>query len=150
MLVLFFQVRPFTISSSGPVQGAMVGSPQTVQCTVSTDGMDFDSIMITWMGPGRDTITSDSRVTIISTTSSGNTYTSSIQFSYLMEGDEGIYTCNVITSTGINESELVVIETLTGKYNPPSTNSLAVKVCFHEVKATIPKELISGTAKSKC
>ena len=37
-----------------------------------------------------------SRVTISPTTSSGNNYTSSLQFTYLMEGDEGMYTCNVM------------------------------------------------------
>ena len=52
--------------------------------------------MISWMGPGGESITNDSRVTISPTTSSGNNYTSSLQFTYLMEGDEGMYTCNVM------------------------------------------------------
>ena len=51
--------------------------------------------MISWMGPGGESITNDSRVTISPTTSSGNNYTSSLQFTYLMERDEGMYTCNV-------------------------------------------------------
>ena len=38
----------------------------------------------------------DSRVTITPTTSSGNTYTSSLQFAYMMEGDEGFYDCIVM------------------------------------------------------
>ena len=92
-----------------------MGSRQMIQCTVSTDGVDFGSIMISWMGPGGDTITSDSRVTINPTTSSDNTYTSSIQFTYLMEGDEGIYTCNVMSSTGASGSKSVEIEILTSK-----------------------------------
>ena len=48
------------------------------------------------MGPGGGSIISDSRVTINPTTSSSNTYTSSLQFDYLIEGDEGTYTCNVM------------------------------------------------------
>ena len=75
----------------------MVGSPQDIQCIVSTvSGVEFSSVMISWMGPGGESITNDSRVTISPTTSSGNNYTSSLQFTYLMEGDEGMYTCNVM------------------------------------------------------
>ena len=75
----------------------MVGSPQDIQCIVSTvSGVELSSVMISWMGPGGESITNDSRVTISPTTSSGNNYTSSLQFIYLMEGDEGMYTCNVM------------------------------------------------------
>ena len=81
---------------SGPIQGAMVGSPQDIQCIVSTvSGVELSSVMISWMGPGGESITNDSRVTISPTTSSGNNYISSLQFTYLMEGDEGIYTVSV-------------------------------------------------------
>ena len=74
----------------------MVGSPEDIQCTVSTvGGVELSSVMISWLGPGGDNITNDSRVTISPTSGSGNNYTSSLQFMYLMEGDEGIYTCMV-------------------------------------------------------
>jgi len=87
----------FTISPAGPIQGAMVGSPQVINCTVSTvSEVDSSSVMISWMGPGGGSITTNSRATISPTTSSGNTYTSSLQFIYLMEGDEGTYTCIVM------------------------------------------------------
>ena len=96
----FNSVVPFpdiTISPSDSIQGAMVGSPQNIQCIVSTvNGVELSSVMISWMGPGEESITNDSRVTISPTTSSGNNYTSSLQFTYLMEGDKGIYTCNVM------------------------------------------------------
>ena len=86
-----------TMLPSGPIQGAMVGSPQDIQCIVSTvSGVELSSVMISWMGPGGESITNNSRMTISPTTSSGNNYTSSLQFTYLMEGDEGIYTCDVI------------------------------------------------------
>ena len=87
-----------TISPSGPIQGAMVGSPQVINCTVSTvSGVESSSVMISWIGPGGSTITSDSRVTISATTSSGNNmYTSGLQLTNLMEGDKGTYTCNVM------------------------------------------------------
>ena len=93
----------------------MVGDTQTLECLVSSvSGVEFNSVMISWMGPGGDTITNDSRMTISPTSSSGNNYTSSIQFTYLMEGDNGTYTCNaMILET--NESASVLLRSLTGK-----------------------------------
>ena len=110
---LFLLIVPYiniTVIPSGPIQGAMVGSPQDIQCIVSTvSGVELSSVMISWMGPGGESITNDSRVTISPTTSSGNNYTSSLQFTYLMEGDEGIYTCNVmiLETTAIDVVEMI-------------------------------------------
>ena len=90
----------------------MVGSPQDIQCIVSTvNGVELSSVMISWMGPGGKSITNDSRVTISPTTSSGNNYTSSLQFIYLMEGDEGMYTCYVmiLETTESNTTEMKLI-----------------------------------------
>ena len=60
------------------------------------------------MGPGGSSIMSDSRVAISPTTPSGNNYTSSLQFTYLMKGDEGTYTCNVmiLETNGLQSVEL--------------------------------------------
>ena len=93
----------------------MVGSPQDIQCIVSTvSGVELSSVMISWMGPGGESITNDSRVTISPTTSSGNNYTSSLQFTYLMEGDEGMYTCSVMILETIS-SQSTDINNLTGE-----------------------------------
>ena len=101
-----------TILPSGPIQGVMIGSPQDIQCIVSTvSGVELSSVMISWMGPGGESITNDSRMTISPTTSSGNNYTSSLQFTYLMEGDEGMYTCNVMI-LGTETSEIIEINSL--------------------------------------
>ena len=71
-----------------------MGSSRVINCTVSTvSGVESSLVMISWMGPS---VTNDSRVAINSTTSSGNVFTSSLQFTYLMEGDEGTYTCKVM------------------------------------------------------
>ena len=111
-LLLFYTVPTptVTISPSGPIQGAMVGSPQVINCTVSTvSGVESSLVMINWMGPGGGTIKSDSRVTISQTTSSSNNmYTSSLQFTYLMEGDEGTYTCNmmILDTNGANSIKI--------------------------------------------
>ena len=108
-----------SITPSGPIQGAMVGSPQDIQCTVNTvSGVELSSVMISWMGPGGDNITNDSRVTISPTSGSGNgnNYTSSLQFMYLMEGDEGTYECNVMILE-TNQSHSTKLSNLTGKGN---------------------------------
>jgi len=98
-----------SITPSGPIQGAMVGSPKDIQCTVSTvSGVELSSVMISWMGPGGDTITNDSRVTISPTSGSGNNYTSSLQFMYLMEGDEGTYECNVMILNTLSLSSMEI------------------------------------------
>ena len=101
------------ILPSGPIQGAMVGSPQDIQCMVSTvSGVELSSVMISWMGPGGESITNDSRVTISPTTSNGNNYTSNLQVTYLMEGDEGMYTMRVTILDTI-KLQTVVIDILT-------------------------------------
>ena len=92
----------------------MVGSPLVINCTVSTvSGMESSSVMISWIGP-EGVITNDSRVAISPATSSGNTYTSSIQFTYLMKGDEGTHSCIVMIS-GASENATIEIQSLTGK-----------------------------------
>ena len=102
--------------ASGSIQGAMVGSPQDIHCIVNTViGVELSSVMISWMGPGGESITNDSRVTISPTTSSSNNYTSSLQFIYLMEGDEGKYTCNVMILE-TSSSNFINISTLTSTF----------------------------------
>ena len=106
-----------TVFPPGPIQGAMVGSRQDIQCTVSTvSGVELSSVMISWMGPGGDTIRNDSRVTISPITDSGSTFTSVVDVSYLTEGDEGIYQCNVeILETTASHS--MEIGNLSGTYS---------------------------------
>ena len=88
-----------------------VGDRGMIDCTVSTvSGVELDSVMISWMGPG-GAITNDRRVTISPTTSSGNNYTSSLEFEYLAEEDEGNYTCNVMI-LDVSESESLVLSSM--------------------------------------
>ena len=95
-----------TISPSGPIQGAVVGSPQVINCSVSTvSGVESSSVIISWMGPGGGSIINDSRVTISPTSSSGNIFTRSLQFAYILQGDRGNYICNVmILETSASQS----------------------------------------------
>jgi len=94
----------------------MVGSPQGIECIVNTvSGVDFSSVMISWMGPKGNVTADNTRVLINPTTSIGNNYISSLHFIYLMEGDEGIYTCNVMILETI-QSGLVKLGNLSCKY----------------------------------
>jgi len=117
-VTLTFCVVPTAEVSMVPfssIQGAIVGSPQEIHCTVSTvNGVELSSVMISWMGPGGNTITNDSRVTISPTTSVRSYFISTLEFSYLTEGDEGIYTCSVMI-LDTNGSDVIAIKNLTGK-----------------------------------
>ena len=93
-----------------------MGSPQVINCTVSTvSGVESSSVMISWIGPGGNINATNGRVSIGSVTAGGNNmYTRSLQFTYLMEGDEGMYTCNVmILETSVPQS--VEQQSLTSK-----------------------------------
>ena len=106
-----------SITPSSPIRGAMVGSPQDIQCTVSTvSGVELSSVMISWMGPGGDTITNDSRVTISPTSGSGNNYTNSLQFTYLGEEDMGYYTCTAMI-LDTTASEYTITTDFVGRYS---------------------------------
>ena len=97
------------------IQGARVGSPQEIHCTASTvSGVELSSVMISWIGPGGDTIRNNSRVTISPIISVNNGYISTLEFTYLMEGDEGVYTCDVMLLE-TNGSDHITIKNLTGK-----------------------------------
>ena len=99
----------------GPIYDGVVGSPKEIHCTVrAVSGVALSSVMISWMGPGGNKITNDSRMTISPTTSFGIDYISTLEFAYLMEGDEGIYTCDVMVLE-TNGSDYVEVRNLTGE-----------------------------------
>ena len=92
-----------------------MGSPQVINCTVSTvSGVESSSVIISWMGPGGNIDTTNGRVSIGSVTSTSNNSTSSLQFDYLIKADKGIYTCNVMILK-TSGSRSVKLLSLTGK-----------------------------------
>ena len=95
----------------------MVGSPQVINCTVSTvSGVESSSVMISWMGPRGSIDATNGRVSTGSVTDDGNSlYTRSLQFTYLMEGDNGTYTCNAMILDA-STTQSIELESLTGKY----------------------------------
>ena len=123
-------IPDISIVPFSPIEDGMVGSPQEIHCTVSTvSGVKLSSVMISWIGPGGDTITNDSRVAISPTVSFGTDFISTLEFTYLMEGDEGTYTCDVMileTTT----SDHVEIHNLTSEL---VHTSFSIIVCLFQL-----------------
>ena len=94
-----------------------MGSPQVITCTAVTSTL-LD-VVFGWTGPEGNSIINDSRVTISQTAfNSNDTYTSDLQFAYLMEGDEGDYRCTVsfMSATSVSGSNSTQILNLVGTY----------------------------------
>ena len=93
----------------------IIGEMQDIICSVTvTSVVDPDSVKLTWTNAS-SIITSDNRVTITPTNVTANlhsfTYTTAIQFAYLMEGDEGNYICNVMADD-MMESRTTTLQNL--------------------------------------
>ena len=105
------------ISPLTPLEDAMVGDHLQINCIVTTiSGVGPESVIIVWSGPsGEDTAESPitsvfgGRVTFTDVTDGGgNNLTSTLNISYVMEGDEGTYTCDVmiLNATGTDSIEI--------------------------------------------
>ena len=111
--VIIFYVVPvprISLQPSGYLQG-VVGEMQDITCSVTiTSTIDPDSVELTWTNAD-SIITADNRVTIITNITenpSSFTYSTIIQFAYLMEGDEGNYTCNVEVDNMMESSSITL------------------------------------------
>ena len=92
-----------------------MGSFLVINCTINTvSGVNLNSVLTSWKRSGGNPVTTDCRVTISLVSSGGNTYTSSLQFGYLMKGDEGTYTCNVMILEA-SGSQSVELQSLNSK-----------------------------------
>ena len=87
------------------LQQGTIGEPHDLVCLiVLSSTTQSSSVNLTW-----NFTSNDSRVTVIPTTitaddSIGIIYTTVIQFDYLMEGDEGNYTCTLTIDEDPTES----------------------------------------------
>ena len=98
-----------TMSPSGIIQRELVGSPKVIHCSVVLISGLESILTINWMGPGGNIDATNGRIFIGSiTVDDNNMYTRSLQFTYLMEGDEGTYTCNMMI-LGISGSQSFVL-----------------------------------------
>ena len=111
-------------------QGA-VGEPHDLVCVIALSSTtQASSIDLTW-----NFTNNDNRVTVIPTTinidsSIGIIYTAVIQFDYLMEGDEGNYTCTLAIDGDLAEStfNLEIIS---------KHNCLIYMQCYLTIKSSI-------------
>ena len=100
--------------------GRFVGKMQDIICSVTiTSAVDPNSVELTWTN-NDSIIRTDNRVAITPTNITENpssfTYSTTIQFAYLMEGDEGDYTCNV-TVDDMMESHSITMQKLKSNFN---------------------------------
>jgi len=114
--VMFFVVPSpgISLQPSGYFSST-IGQMQDLVCSVTiTSAIDPDSVQLTWLNSD-SIVTTDNRVTVIPTTVTSNTfsftYTTVLQFSYLIEGDEGNYTCDLVTDD-MYETESVLLQNL--------------------------------------
>ena len=96
-----------TLSPPGPIVGAMVGSPLITECTVSTvDGVELSDVMIGWTGPG---ISTDRFIMSLVISNGNNTYSRTLQLTYVIQTDENIpYFCivTILEASGVESFEV--------------------------------------------
>ena len=97
------------LRSHNLVQG-IIGEAHELVCLIAlSDTIQLNSVNLTW-----DFMSSNNRVTVVPTTittddSIGIIYTTVIQFAYLIEGDEGNYTCTFTIGEDTEESIFYLI-----------------------------------------
>ena len=111
-------IPKISVQPSG-FQRRVIGESQNIICSITmTSAIDPDLVELTWTRDDSN-ITTDNRVIIIPTNVTENpssfTYTTTIQFAYLMEGDEGNYTCNVEVDD-LMESQSIRLQSLISTY----------------------------------
>ena len=108
-----------TVDVYGTMVNLTVGDPYEIQCEVYTDQLvHSDIVNITWIGPNNDTIVTDSRTIITTTNSTGHNHTSTLQFSYLSEDDEGmLFTCHVTILNNTDSESFEIEEILSKSYS---------------------------------
>ena len=108
MYILYvYIIAPTPIISLKPsyFQQGIIGEAHDLICLIALSfTMQSSLVNLTW-----NFTSNDDRVTVIPTTittddSIGIIYTTVIQFAYLMEGDEGNYTCTVTRDENSSES----------------------------------------------
>ena len=95
-----------------------MGDLHEIQCKVYTDKVVSASIVnITWIGgPNNDTIVTNNRINISAITSAGNNHTSTLQFLYLTEEDQGLYTCHIAILNNYTDSGFLKLEDFSSKF----------------------------------
>ena len=102
---MYTVLSPRILLRPNDLQQGIIGEAHELVCSiVISSTVQTDSVNLTW-----NFTSNDDRVTVIPTTiatddSIGIIYTTVIQFAYLMEGDEGNYTCTATIEENSGES----------------------------------------------
>ena len=105
IVCMYIALSPKIFLMPNHLQQGMIGEAHALVCLISLSStVQHSSVSLTW-----NFTSNDNRVTVIPTTittddSIGIIYTTVIQFAYLMEGDEGNYTCTVAIKENSGES----------------------------------------------
>ena len=90
------------------MENLTAGDPYKIQCKVYTDQIvNSDIVDITWIGPDNDTIVADGRLSV-TTNSTEHNHTSTLQFSYLSEDDEGLFICHVTILSNFDSGSIEI------------------------------------------
>ena len=151
LFVIFYlfivPVPRISLQPSGYLQG-VVGEMQDITCSVTiTSEIDPDSVDLTWKLDD-NIITTDNRVTIITNITENPfsfTYTTIIQFAYLMEGDEGNFTCNVEVDD-MMESRSIVLENLRSMQILIAKHYLHICSYVYVYLFTVPSPVVEVTS----
>ena len=120
MLIVTAPNFSIAIAPNGLTHGAMVGDNQIIHCTINTvNGVRLKAVMVNWTGPEGTSLSNNSRTiislpTLNSSNNSTNNFSISLEFRYLMQGDEGRYMCNV-SILQAKSSITIEVGALTGK-----------------------------------
>ena len=102
---MYTVLSPRILLRPNDLQQGIIGEAHELVCSiVISSTVQTSSVNLTW-----NFTSNDNRVTVIPTTittddSIGIIYTTVIQFAYLMEGDEGNYTCTATVEENSGES----------------------------------------------
>ena len=92
------------------MENLTVGDPYEIKCEISTNViLNSGLINFTWIGPNNETIVTHNRTNVTTTTSIGKNHTNILQFLYLSENDQGLYTC-LVTLLNITDFALLELE----------------------------------------
>jgi len=107
-IIVFTDPIKFTVDMHDSLENPTVGDPYEIECKISTNLIiNSGLINFTWIGPNNENIVTDTRTNVTTITSIGKNHSSTLQFLYLNENDQGLYFCHV---TLLNNSGFALLK----------------------------------------
>ena len=114
-IIIFTDPVEFIVDMYDTMENLIVGDPYEIKCEISTNlKINSGLINFTWIGPNNETIVTNNRTNVTTTTSIGKNHTSILQFLYLSENDHGLYTC-LVTLLNVTDSAHLELEEASSK-----------------------------------